>query len=411
MGLSSSKTKTQSTSTSSPLDQYAPYITQGLTTAQGIMNSNQGNMQALGSKALDVANGFGAQQGTLANIYGGNSQAGQTYGRLQNAGANDPSLGALSGLAQGSTSPGNYDGIGANNPSLAILQGMTNGQVNGDTSGYYKDVIGGKYLDNNPYVDAMAQQATDAATKAQNSRFAASGMGEGMSTPYSQALGKSVADANNGLRYQNYNAERQLQQQASGMSDSEYNATQDRNLSAATGLGSLYNQTGALNLSAQQAKDAAFNNDRNSHLAAATALGNQNNADNATSLGAANGSMSSILQALGLSGTLSQDQLAALQTAAGIPYTGVNAYSNIVNGLTGKYGTNSTNSTQTQSGNIGQMLSGLAGSALGAFAGGGLGGLAGMAGSAGARNVGMDALGGLSLPGLNTTPNLSGLRF
>lgn len=51
MGLSSSKTKTQSTTSSTPLDQYAPYITQGLTTAQGVLNDNQANLNQMSQSA------------------------------------------------------------------------------------------------------------------------------------------------------------------------------------------------------------------------------------------------------------------------------------------------------------------------------------------------------------------------
>jgi hypothetical protein len=72
---------------------------------------------------------------------------------------------------------------------------------------------------------------------------------------------------------------------------------------------------------------------------------------------------------LGLSGQMSQEQLNALQVAAGIPYTGVNAYSGIVNGLTGKYGTQTGTSTTNQS--LGSVAAGLGGSVLSAWAGGG----------------------------------------
>jgi hypothetical protein len=349
MGLSSSKTKTNSTSTSSPLDQYAPYITQGLTTAQGILNDNQGNMQNLSGKALDVANGFAPQQSTLAGIYGGNTQAAGTYSNLQNAQANDASIPALKSVIDNAYS----------NPGFDPLKGFTNPTVNPMSDQFYSDTLSGKYLNGNPYLDAIVQQGTDAATKGLNQRFAGSGMGEGMSTPYAQALGQSVADANNQLRYGAYRDELGRMGTIGGQSDAQYNAGQDRALTASNDLAGAYNTATGLKASA------------------ATAMGNQNTNDNNTALNAANGSLSSTLQALGLSGTLSQDQLAALQSAAGIPYTGVNQYANLVNGLTGKYGTNTTNSTQTQSGNIGQMLSGLAGSALGAFASGGLGGLGG----------------------------------
>jgi len=393
MGLSSSKSKTtsQATSTSSPLDQYAPYITQGLTSAKGIMDSNQGNMQMLGSKALDIANGFGAPNAALGSVYTGTNPAQANYTHLQSAAANDPSLGILSGLAgdvndpsmaylmqlaKGSTSPGQYGDIGQGNPALAALQDMTNGQVNGDSAQFYKDTLGGKYLNNNPYIDRIAQMGEEAALKATNQRFAASGMGAGMSTPYAQAAGSSIADANNQLRYGAYNNELNRMGQIGGQSDSEYNATKDRNLSAANGLGSLYNQTGALKLQAQQAMDSSFNADRNNQLAAAlglggqntadrnsqigaaSALGQQNTADNNTSLNATNASIQSILQALGLVPSMTGAQVNALGAAAQIPYTGLNNYASLVNGLTGKYGTTDSNGTSTTKSNQ-SIMSGL----------------------------------------------------
>jgi hypothetical protein len=349
MGLSSSKSKTtsQATTTSAPNAAYQPYIDAGASAGLGLLNSQQPALNNIGQQAMSVYNGLGTAQNTLGSIYSGTNPAQSTYTKLQAANQNDPSLSTLYHLSEGSTSPGNYDGIGSSNPALAQLQQMASGQVNGDTSQFYKDTLAGKYLNGNPYVDAMAQQATDAATKAQNQRFAMAGMDAGMSTPYSTALGQAVADANNSLRYQNYNAERQLQQQAAGMSDSEYNATQDRNLSAANSLGSLYNQTGSLKLSAQQAKDAAFNNDRSNQLAAAQALGNQNTADNATALNATNGNIQSMLSALGLSNSTSASQLAALAASAQLPWSGLNAYAGDMNSLVGKYMTSDSSGTQT----------------------------------------------------------------
>lgn len=425
MGLSSSKTKTKSTTTSSPLDQYAPYINQGLSSAQNVLDANQGNLASMSQSAYglydDLAKTIGAGGGFIGNaqniaadIYGGvyrgtNPGAG-TYAALQVA--NDPSMGVLSGLARGSASPGYYDGIGTDNPALPILQGMTSQSnpalgllagmtdqsANPDSAQFYKDTLAGKYLNNNPYLDAIVQQGTDAATKAVNRRFAAAGMGDGLSTPYADLLSRNIADTSNQLRYTAYNNELNRMGQVGGQSDAEYNATKDRALqaanglgslynssadralSAATSLGSLYNQTGQLDLSAQQAKDQAFNNDRAAQLAAAQALGQQRTADNTTALNAASAAdtqhdqqIAQMLQALGLVPELASAQyagvspaLAALQQAASIPYTGVNNYAALVNGLTGKYGTETTNSTQTTGGltNFLSSLSGL-GSALG----------------------------------------------
>lgn len=399
MGLSSSKTKTHSTATSSPLDQYAPYINRGLVSAQTLLDGNQGNLANMSQSAYglynDLAKSIGADGGftgnarnAAANIYGGGymgaNPGASTYKGLMSA--NDSSLGVLSGLAQGSRSPGAYDGIGDGNPALGLLSGMAAQHPNSDSAQFYRDTLSGKYLNANPYLDAIARQSDDAATKALNQRFGAAGMGSGLSTPYADLLSRNLADSENKLRYGAYNDELARMGTIGAQSDAEYNATQDRSLNAATGLGSLYNQTGQLKLSAQQAKDQAFQADRAAQLAAGQALGQQQTADNATAINAAsaadtqyNQQIEQQLRALGLVPDLTNAQyagvspaLAALQAAASIPYTGVNNYSNLVNGLTGKYGTTTEDKTEKTSGNIGQAFVGALGSGLGQSLSGGL---------------------------------------
>jgi hypothetical protein len=378
MGLSSSKTKTKSTTSSTPLDQYAPYITQGLTTAQGVLNDNQANLNQMSQSAYglynglanSIANGSGfvnGAQNIAANLYNGGGPGAATYQNLQQASAHDPSLGLLGKLSQGSNA---YDAIGTSNPALGLLQGMTNQAANPDSAGYYKDVLGGKYLDaGNPYLGAMLQQSDDAVTKAANQRFAAAGMGAGLSTPYMDVLTRNLTNGENMLRYQDYDNQLNRMTQVGAQSDAGYNAAQDRSLSAASNMGNLYNSMQQTRLQAQQAHDQQ-------QLDAAKAWGTQSNADNQTALDAANGSVDAIIKALQQAPGLADAQyagvtpaLSALQAAASIPYTGVNNYAGLVNGLTGKYGNETTNSTQTTSGNIGQMLSGLAGSALSSFVG------------------------------------------
>ena len=336
MGISSSKTKTKTASSSTPLDQYAPYITQGLTTAQGVLNDNQANLNQMSQSAYglynglanSIANGSGfvsGAQNIASNLYNGGGPGAATYQNLQQAGASDPSLGTLRTLAQGSS-----------NPALSLLQGMATQGANPDSAGYYKDVLGGKYLDaGNSYLGAMLQQSDDAVTKAANQRFAAAGMGAGLSTPYMDVLTRNLANGENTLRYQDYDNQLNRMTQVGAQSDAGYNASQDRSLSAANSLGDLYNET------------------QKQQLDAAQALGNQTNLDNRTALDAADSSVKSIIQALQAIPGLADAQyagvapaLSALQSAAAIPYTGVNNYAGLVNGLTAKYG--NTNSTEVK---------------------------------------------------------------
>ena len=367
MGSFGSKktTKTTSNSSSTPLDAYAPYISKGLETAQNVLNDNQGNMANMSQSAYGLYNTIADQvknpssfvtgaQGVASNIYNGNGPGSKTYTNLMDAAANDPSMVSLKSLANAGP-----------NPATSILQGMTSQTTNPLSSDFYKSTLDGDFLNANPYLDAITKQATDAATLAANQRFAASGMGEGLSTPYANVLGSSIADANNQTRYKAYADELARMGQIGSQSDSQYNATRDRELAAANGLSTSY-----LGNQAQL-------------LDAAKALGGQYTNDNGTALTAANGATQAQLNALGLVPGLSSAQyagvapaLSALQTAAQIPYTGVNNYANLVNGLTAKYGNQNSNSTTVEktSQGLGSVAAGIAGQALAAYAGGGFGG-------------------------------------
>ena len=350
MGLSSSKSTTNSTSTAAPLSQYQPAIDQGVNAAQAALTGTNGAYA--GQQALGVYNGLSAPQSVLGSIYGGNTASQGTLANLQKAAANDPSISALQATINSAYA----------NPAFNPLNGFTNPTTDPLTQQFYSDTLSGKYLGSgNPYLDAIVQQGTDAATKAQNARFALSGMGEGISTPYSHALGTAVADANNNLRYTAYNDELNRMGTIAGQADTQYNAGQDRALTAASSLGSLYNQATA------------------NKTGAASALGSQYTNDNNTALGAANGLTSSQLQAAIASGQISQDQLNALGASQALPYASLLNYTNILGGLTGKYGTSTASGTSsgTSSGttttdqSLGAGLGGLLGAGLAGWASGG----------------------------------------
>ncbi|HWI85705.1 MAG TPA: hypothetical protein VNT42_05195 [Sphingomonas sp.] len=251
------------------------------------------------------------------------------------------------------------------------------------SSQYYADTLAGKYLNGNPYLDAIVRQSDDAATRAVNQRFAAAGMGAGMSTPYADLLGRSIADSENRLRYGAYNdelnrmgaigaqsdnvwsGERGRMDAANAQVAADHNANQHRALAAANSLGSQYASSGQLALGAQQAKDQAFNNDRSARLAAAQASDAQQSQQAAQ-----------VLQALGLTGELANAQYAGvapalnlLSTASQIPYYGLSAYAGDLDALAGKYGT--TTGTTTQSQNFGSVLGQLANTGLSSWASGG----------------------------------------
>ena len=81
---------------------------------------------------------------------------------------------------------------------------------------YAGDVLGGKYLNNNPYMNQMVDQARSGAFDAVNSGFGRSGMAGG--TGHMQSLGRGIAQAELGTRANDY------QQQQSRMDAMANNA-------------------------------------------------------------------------------------------------------------------------------------------------------------------------------------------
>lgn len=94
---------------------------------------------------------------------------------------------------------GQIPGVTANLPA-------TNAGV-GAAAGYYGDVLGGKYLSaGNPYLSGMIDSTAGDVTDRLNSTFGAAGRTG--SDAHSFGLAKGLAEAENGLRYADYEAER-----------------------------------------------------------------------------------------------------------------------------------------------------------------------------------------------------------
>lgn len=160
-----------------------------------------------------------------------------------------------------------------------------------------------------------------------------------------------------------WNDERSRMDAANGLVAADYNADRDRALSAANSLGSRFDENGRLNLDVQQARDQAFAADRSAQMAGAQALGQQYGADATTRLNAAQAGDSAqsqqyaqMLQALGLTGDLTNAQYAGISPAISLlnaasqtPYYGLQAYAGSLDGLAGKYGTSTTRGSATPS--------------------------------------------------------------
>lgn len=118
--------------------------------------------------------------------------------------------------------------VGANQGNLDQMAGQLRGFLPGlgekafgdnaglgAATGYATDVLGGKYLNNNPYIDEMAALARGNVGDSINSIF--SKAGRGGSDMHFQDLAKGMSEAELGLRYQNYGNERNAQTQAAGL--------------------------------------------------------------------------------------------------------------------------------------------------------------------------------------------------
>jgi hypothetical protein len=349
MGLSSSKQSTtqQSTSTSSPYGTAQPYIDAGLAASNNVFNAQQPVLAGLASTAQGAFNSIApgafqtspyvsSAQNAAAGIYGGgtnNNPGASTYSAI--TGGANPGLGLLSGLAGGGTNTAI--------PGISSLAYGTGSLGAGDaTLASFADPNSA-----NPYVDAITQQATDAAAKATNQRFGASGLGAGLSSAYTGALGSAVANANNTTRY------------------GAYNDAANRALTAANDLSAGSRSDAATRLGALNNLSAADQQQFANQQGVASSIGTLSNADNQTKLGAAQASDSSYnaqvqaaLSALGLTSSLTNAQYAGIDPAlnllnasATIPYTGVNALAGSLNTLAGRYGTTSSTGSGTTTSN------------------------------------------------------------
>jgi hypothetical protein len=99
-------------------------------------------------------------------------------------------------------------------PGLASKAFGTNPAL-GAAQGYATDVLGGKYLGaGNPYLNSMIDSTNRSVTDSVDSTFGRAGRTG--SDQHVGALGRALADSQNGLRYTDYANERQAMQQTAG---------------------------------------------------------------------------------------------------------------------------------------------------------------------------------------------------
>lgn len=115
-------------------------------------------------------------------------------------------------------------------------------------NGYASDVLGGKYLNANPYLDQMIGATANDVQDRVNSQFAR--VGGSLGTPHAKILSSELANAENQMRYGNYATERQNQQGAAslipGLNSAQYAGIAPYLGAASTAAGMPYQGIGAL---------------------------------------------------------------------------------------------------------------------------------------------------------------------
>jgi hypothetical protein len=134
--------------------------------------------------------------------------------------ANQPALSAQTAQANDLTNQLTSGWQGAQSASRAA-----NNKANGGV-GYTSDVLAGKYLTGNPYLDQIIATNRGDITDQVNSQFTQAGRyGSGAQT---DVLANSLADMENQLRFQNYTTERGYMNDAAALRSGEQQAAADR---------------------------------------------------------------------------------------------------------------------------------------------------------------------------------------
>lgn len=149
--------------------------------------------------------------------------------------------------------------VNANQPGLQALTDLTrNGVVNpllgkfnaslgpsGQATSHYSDILGGKYLNGNPYIGGMLDQSRRDVTNDVNSQFEMSGRYG--SDAHGYGLARGLGDAENNLLYQNYGDEMN-RMDAAAQAAQAGNAGDIASLLSAIGAGAEIPYTGTNNL-------------------------------------------------------------------------------------------------------------------------------------------------------------------
>ena len=249
-----------------------PYLSYGLTEAQRLYQGG-GPQYYPGQTFVGPS---GATQTGLQALENRATQGNPLLGQAQ---------GAIQGAIQGQQNPAaqmyaNIYGQAASNPTSEFYTGLMGGTVNPAMAGT-QATASGQYLSGNPFFQGAFAPAAQAATTQFNQAIgdigsAASKAGRygsgAMNTLQDRASGQLAQQLSNTagqLAYQNYAAERGMQESAQGRLAGLSQQDINNQMAAAQGLGSNYQQALANQIAATSGIGSTFSSDVNRQLAAA----------------------------------------------------------------------------------------------------------------------------------------------
>jgi hypothetical protein len=146
---------------------------------------------------------------------------------------NQPNLQALTNQVTGKVIPGLQNQVDQS------------GQTAGQAQGYYGDVLSGKYLQGNPYMNQLLQRLRGDVTNGVNSQFEMAGRYG--SDAHGAGLARGLGDAEGALLYQNYGDEMNRMGDAAQAAQAS-NLGNNSQLLASLGLGAELPYTGSSSL-------------------------------------------------------------------------------------------------------------------------------------------------------------------
>lgn len=292
----------KSTTKNDPWEPAQPYILQGLQNSGRVFDQTQPQLEAFagmqrdsyGRLAPGAEAGIQLAQGrvndTLAGKFAGMNPGQQTFlnamanpratNNYMGAMGSNPSTQTVGGLAgggfvgqgeaaqfaRGATMNGratnDYMGAVQNNPALSGMQQFGNGNFVGGGAGadYFRDVVGGKFVNNNPYLQDNINAAVGDARDSVSSLFSRAGR---YGSEANQAtMAREAGRISSGARAADLSAERDRQGAAAGALDSLTRADRGMQLSALGQVGDMSAQANSQRLQAlgmdESARAGAF---------------------------------------------------------------------------------------------------------------------------------------------------------